>query len=106
MEAGLIARRPIGQAEYALSGKRCQQVFLAGKRSLTPAGFCGIDCYMKNRALKIAIESAGSINALARKLGISGQAVQQWRRVPAERVVEVEKATGVPRAQLRPDIFA
>lgn len=44
--------------------------------------------------------------ALARALGgISSQAVNQWRRVPAERVLEVERVTGVPRHELRPDLY-
>jgi DNA-binding transcriptional regulator YdaS (Cro superfamily) len=61
---------------------------------------------MKPLGLSKAIKKAGGINALARKLGISGQAVQQWRRVPADRVKEIERLTGVARAQLRPDLFA
>ena len=55
--------------------------------------------------LERAIEAAGSQLALARGLGISHQAVAQWERVPAERVAEVERITGIPREQLRPDIF-
>jgi DNA-binding transcriptional regulator YdaS (Cro superfamily) len=42
---------------------------------------------------------------LARSLGITHGAVNQWRRVPAERVVDVERVTGIPREKLRPDIF-
>jgi hypothetical protein len=43
---------------------------------------------------------------LARALGITHGAVNQWRRVPAERVVAVERITGIPREVLRPDVFA
>lgn len=35
---------------------------------------------------------------------ITRQAIAQWRRVPAERVLDVEKATGVSRVVLRPDL--
>lgn len=42
---------------------------------------------------------------LARGLGITRSAVHQWERVPAERVVDVERITGIPRALLRPDLF-
>lgn len=42
---------------------------------------------------------------LARRLGITVQSIQQWRRIPAERVVAVERVTGVPRHELRPDLF-
>lgn len=54
--------------------------------------------------LRIAVEAMGSVTALARALGIKQSAIHQWERIPAERVVEVEKATGVPRYQLRPDL--
>lgn len=52
-----------------------------------------------------AIESAGGSSALARQLKITPQAVSQWPRVPAERVVEVERITGIPREELRPDLY-
>ena len=42
---------------------------------------------------------------IARALGITRAAVCHWRRVPAERVLAVEHATGIPRHELRPDIF-
>lgn len=42
---------------------------------------------------------------VARALGITHGAVSQWRRVPAERVLDVEGLTGIPREQLRPDLY-
>lgn len=42
---------------------------------------------------------------LAKALGITHGAVNQWRRVPAERVIDVERATGIPREKLRPDLY-
>jgi DNA-binding transcriptional regulator YdaS (Cro superfamily) len=56
-------------------------------------------------ALKTATKAAGGTRPLARRLGITASAVSQWERVPAERVVEVERATGVPRELLRPDLY-
>ena len=56
--------------------------------------------------LQKALQAAGSQSALARALGITAQSVQQWKRVPAERLVEIERVTGISRADLRPDIFA
>ena len=50
-----------------------------------------------------AIAAAGSPSALARALGVSNQVVGNWRRrgrVPLGRVWAVERATGVPRADL------
>lgn len=59
----------------------------------------------KNEGLAEAIEKAGSMRKLALALGISAQAVAMWWRVPANRVLDVERATGVSRYRLRPDVF-
>ena len=39
--------------------------------------------------------------------GISRQAVAQWRRfrIPAQHVIRLEHAFGIPRGAMRPDIF-
>lgn len=45
---------------------------------------------------------------LGRLLGISQRAVGKWLqagRVPAGRVVDVERVTGIPREKLRPDLY-
>ncbi len=42
---------------------------------------------------------------LARELGLARSAVAMWTRVPAERVVEIERITGIPRERLRPDLY-
>ena len=60
---------------------------------------------MRNPALKEAIRAAGGVAALAKEISVTSQAVSQWRRVPADRVLAVERATGVPRQRLRPDIY-
>lgn len=46
----------------------------------------------------------GLISRIAAELGISQSAVSMWERVPAERVVEVERISGIPRHRLRPDL--
>jgi DNA-binding transcriptional regulator YdaS (Cro superfamily) len=43
---------------------------------------------------------------VARELGLTRSAVTKWQRVPAERLLEVERITGIPREQLRPDLYA
>lgn len=55
--------------------------------------------------LMYAAQKVGGIAHLAEKLGIARQAIYQWSRIPAERVVDVERITGVSRTELRPDIF-
>ena len=57
------------------------------------------------QGLKIAIKTAGGLRALARLLGITHQAVAQWDKIPAERILEIERVTGVPRGVLRPELF-
>ena len=61
---------------------------------------------MRDLGLEEAIRVAGGVGALAKKLGISQPSVSNWSRVPAERVLSVEAATGVGRATLRPDLYA
>ena len=58
-------------------------------------------------AIANAISKAGGASKLARALGITRQAVEQWkgRVVPPEHVLEIEKITGVSRYELRPDIY-
>lgn len=55
--------------------------------------------------VKLAAEKAGGIVKLSLALGLSRGAASQWRRIPAERVLEVERVTGIPREILRPDIY-
>jgi TorA maturation chaperone TorD len=61
---------------------------------------------MRDPGLSEAIRVAGGVSELARQLGISQPSVSNWIRVPAERVVSVEAATGVDRAVLRPDLYS
>jgi DNA-binding transcriptional regulator YdaS (Cro superfamily) len=51
------------------------------------------------------VAKAGGLHALGRALGIRYQSVQSWRKIPAERVLAIELATGIPREQLRPDLY-
>jgi DNA-binding transcriptional regulator YdaS (Cro superfamily) len=52
-----------------------------------------------------AAEKAGGVVALARELGIKHTAMYSWNRVPAERVLDIERVSGISRHDLRPDIF-
>ena len=61
-------------------------------------------------ALERAKNAAGGPSELARRLSaigrpITSQGVSAWRRVPAERVVDVERITGVSRRELRRDLY-
>lgn len=60
---------------------------------------------MRDQGLQEAIRAVGSVSELARRIGISQPSVSNWDRIPAERVLSIETATGINRAILRPDIF-
>ena len=60
---------------------------------------------MREPGLEEAIRAAGGVSELARRIGIAQPSVSNWDRIPAERVIAVETATGVSRAILRPDLY-
>jgi TorA maturation chaperone TorD len=61
---------------------------------------------MRDRGLQEAVRAVGGVSELARQLGISQPSVSNWDRVPAERVLLVEAATGIDRKILRPDLYS
>ena len=59
-------------------------------------------------AVERAVRLAGGQSALARAVGVTPQAVQQWvtqGRISYRKVIDVERVTGVPRYELRPDLY-
>jgi TorA maturation chaperone TorD len=60
---------------------------------------------MRDAGLEEAVRAVGGVSELARQIGISQPSVSNWNRVPAERVLVVEAATGVDRNVLRPDLY-
>lgn len=44
---------------------------------------------------------------LAERMSVDKATVTRWSRgrVPAERVLDIERATGIPRHELRPDLY-
>lgn len=69
----------------------------------------GMQAVTPQDALRRAVEIAGSQAALARILGISQPSVWKWldkgKALPAEHVHTVVAATGIPKEELRPDLF-
>lgn len=55
--------------------------------------------------LESAIRIAGSPSALAKAIGVKLPSVCCWNRVPAQRVLQIEKALGISRHELRPDLY-
>ena len=60
---------------------------------------------MRDQGLSEAIQAVGGVSELARRVGISQPSVSNWDKVPAERVLAVEAATGIARMRLRPDLY-
>ena len=56
-------------------------------------------------AAEQAVKKAGGGAKVARPLNLTRQAIYQWKRVPAEHVLTLERLSGVPRYQIRPDIY-
>lgn len=63
---------------------------------------------MTIQALKSAIDAAGGQTKLAAAIGKTQGHISQWLRrehIPAECVLPIERATGVSRHDLRPDLY-
>lgn len=61
-------------------------------------------------ALEKAIKIAGNAGVLAKRIGVSRQAIHNWKvylnsRVPEGKVIRVYTATGVTPHELRPDLY-
>lgn len=60
-----------------------------------------------NAGIQSAIVKLGGQAALAAKLGVKQPAISYYlyKRCPAEKAIEIERLTGVPRSKIRPDLF-
>lgn len=58
-------------------------------------------------ALQKAVVECGTAAELSRRIGVTAQAINQWKVAPPLRVLEIERATDgkVSRHQLRPDMY-
>jgi hypothetical protein len=59
----------------------------------------------RETGVDILLGQVGSVTRIARVCGITRHAVSHWRRVPVAHVLKLEAAFGVPRYELRPDIY-
>lgn len=56
--------------------------------------------------IRTIIDRVGGPAKVARLLGLkSHSSVLRWTKVPERRIVALEAATGIPREELRPDLF-
>jgi DNA-binding transcriptional regulator YdaS (Cro superfamily) len=69
--------------------------------------FC-LNDRMSKDAITRAVAVAGGQTKLAKLIGVTQGHVSSWikrGKVPAEKVLLIERQTGVPRYDLRPDVF-
>ena len=61
----------------------------------------------ESTSLQKAIDNAGSVSDLASLISVTPQSIVHWRNrgIPAKRVLDIERATGISRHELRPDIY-
>lgn len=61
----------------------------------------------RDAGLQTALREAGGVYALAKMLDIKPPSVSGWRKIPAERVIEIERLLDrrVTRHQMRPDLY-
>ena len=55
--------------------------------------------------LRELFRKVGTANEFAKAIGVTPQAISQWDKVPIGKAADVERVTGVPRSELRPDIW-
>ena len=60
---------------------------------------------MERIALEDVFAAGGGMASLAAAIGVHRTTLYSWTRVPAERVFDVAKATGIPAERLRPDLL-
>jgi DNA-binding transcriptional regulator YdaS (Cro superfamily) len=61
---------------------------------------------MDTNPLALLTKKIGSQRALAALIGVTPQAITKWhKQIPAERVLQVERLTGVSRHDLRSDLY-
>lgn len=77
--------------------KRVKPAPQAGRRSVKLSTCPGIALLRAKR---------GALAQVSRALGMTTSAPCLWAQVPGEYVVKIEAATGIPREQLRPDLYA
>lgn len=62
---------------------------------------------MRGDILAQAIAEVGGVGKVAELFGLTPSAISQWKRVPADRAVQLARATGgkFTPEMLRPDVF-
>jgi len=85
-------------------------LFHAVTANATGIAYChrSDDYGLMKKALKQAVNIAGSSKSLGEAIGVTAERVRMWLHrdnLPAEYVLAIERITGVSRHELRPDIY-
>jgi len=59
----------------------------------------------RDAIMQMVFSKPGFAMVLAKKLGLSHQAVSAWRKVPPQHVIELAPTLGLSPEAIRPDIF-
>lgn len=54
---------------------------------------------------RVVVRDAGGPLAVSKVLGITSQAVTQWKKIPPQHCLDIEKISNYNRHDMRPDIF-
>ena len=60
---------------------------------------------MTDPTIRRVVDAAGGATALASQLGIKAPSIYSWSRIPAARAGRISEITGIPRHELRPDLW-
>ncbi|WP_080986742.1 MULTISPECIES: transcriptional regulator [Acetobacter] len=60
---------------------------------------------MEHNPIKAAVSAAGSKSALAKMLGVTSQAISQWKNIPPAHLEAISSLTKKGFHELRPDLF-
>lgn len=60
----------------------------------------------RDPGLEAARAAAGSYRKIAKRIGLTPQAISRWKRIPQAHLEEVSELTGLPASVLRPDLVS
>lgn len=61
--------------------------------------------YDRDPAIMAVLFKYGNAVKLATHLGITRQAVSRWTKIPMKHLSAISEFTGIPRQELRPDVY-
>ena len=105
---GLVDESEFWHALIFVCSARGVVIALRQHQGLTEVVSCATIFLMMLDLRSVLARRGMNLADFARKAGVNKSTVTRWaqKQVPAESIVAIEAATGVPRHELRPDLFA